>query len=219
MKLPIQMLTLAVTEFDNKIDLEPNLGSHMTSLLETFSGKRKIDSMKLSESLLSHRIIVLGGEIDSDAAVSIIMQLLYLEAENRDERIDLYIYSPGGSITAGLAIIDTMRHIRPPVSTICIGQAYSMAAWILAAGEKGMRYALPHSEIMIHQTVARYGGRAEDIKVFTDKLMRDEEEMVTMLSEFTGQPAEKIREDIRKDYFMGASEAKQYGLIDDILTR
>lgn len=175
--------------------------------------------MNLAEQLLSHRILVLGGEIDSDTAVSIIMQLLYLEAENQDERIDLYIYSQGGSVNAGLAVIDTMQRIKPPVSTICIGQAYSMAAWVLAAGEKGMRFALPHAEVMIHQSVARYGGRAEDIKVFTDKLMRDEEEMITMLSDFTGQPVERIREDIRKDYFMGAEEAKAYGLIDDILYR
>jgi len=173
--------------------------------------------MNLSELLMKHRIVVLGGELDMEKAVSIVMQLLYLDAENKEERIDLYIYSPGGSVNAGLAIIDTMHRIRPPVSTICIGEAYSMAAWILAAGEKGMRYALPHSQIMIHQTVARYGGRTEDIKIFTEKLLKDEEEMVRLLSLYTGQPEERIKEDIRNDYFLSAKEAKDYGLIDEIL--
>lgn len=173
--------------------------------------------MDLESMLLKHRILILGQEIDSPLAVNLMAKLLLLDAEDPESRIDLYINCPGGSVTAGKAIIDAMALVSAPVSTICIGQAYSMAAWVLAAGERGMRYATPLAEVMIHQTVARYGGKAEDIKVFTDKLMRDEEQMVTMLSEYTGQPVARIREDMRKDFFMSAEEAREYGLIDEIL--
>jgi len=167
--------------------------------------------------LLSHRIIFLSEEINTHTANRIISQLLLLEANDQKEPIDLYINSPGGSVSDGLAIVDTIQCIRAPVSTICIGLAASMGAWILAAGKKGRRFATPNAEIMIHQLFSGFKGHPEDLQVYTNRIVRHQQSLVNMLSEWTGQPEKKIQTDIQRDYFMNAAEALRYGIIDEIL--
>ena len=168
-------------------------------------------------ALLSHRIIFLGGRINNDLANRVIAQLLLLDAADPQKSIDVYINSSGGSVPDGLAIIDTIKCIRAPVSTICIGQAASMAAWILAAGRKGERYATPNAEIMIHQLSTALEGRSEDFRVYADYITRHQESLIQLFSQWTGQPVEKIKQDISHDYFMSAQQAKEYGIIDKIL--
>ncbi len=168
-------------------------------------------------ALLQHRIVFLSESIEPETSNLVIAQLLLLDAANHAERIDLYVNSPGGSVTDGLAILDTIACIQAPVSTTCIGQASSFAAWIVAAGTKGLRFATPNSELMIHQAMARLGGKTSDIEIHTQRLTRIEKRMVELLSEYTGQPCDKIREDMRRDYFMTAQEAKAYGIVDEVL--
>ena len=168
--------------------------------------------------LLKDRIIFIGEEIDDHVASVVVAQLLFLEAEDPDKDINIYINSPGGSVTAGMAIYDTIRYIKPEVSTICVGLAASMGAFLLAAGTKGKRYSLPNAEIMIHQPLGGVRGQAEDIKIHADWILRTREKLNRILSEVTGQPLEKVTADTDRDNFMSADEAREYGIIDTVIT-
>ncbi len=167
--------------------------------------------------LLKDRIILLGTQVNDTIASLICAQLLFLESENPEKEINMYINSPGGSVTAGMAIYDTMQYISAPVATLCLGQASSMGALLLAAGAPGMRYALPHSRIMIHQPMGGFSGQATDIEIHAREILRMKEELNEIMARHTGQPLEKIASDTERDYFMRAAEAKEYGLIDNIL--
>ena len=169
--------------------------------------------------LLKDRIIFLSDEVNDTTASLVVAQLLFLEAEDPDKDIHLYINSPGGSVTAGMAIYDTMQYIKPDVSTICIGMAASMGAFLLNAGAKGKRFALPNSEIMIHQPLGGAKGQATDIEIHAKWILKIKERLNKILSERTGQPIEKIQEDTERDNFMSAQEAKEYGLIDEVIEK
>ncbi|MBQ1579625.1 MAG: ATP-dependent Clp protease proteolytic subunit, partial [Firmicutes bacterium] len=164
-------------------------------------------------------IIFLDGEVNSDTASLVVAQLLFLESEDPDKDINLYINSPGGVITAGMAIYDTMQYVKPDVSTICVGMAASMGAFLLAAGAKGKRYALPNAEIMIHQPLGGAQGQATDIKIQADHIIRIKEKLNRILAEKTGQPLEKIAADTERDNYMTAEEAAAYGLIDKVVEK
>ncbi len=166
--------------------------------------------------LLKDRIIFLGGGIDDDMANLIIAQLLFLESEDPKKDISLYVNSPGGSVTAGLAILDTMNHVKPDVSTVCVGMAASAAAVILASGAKGKRYALPNAEVMIHQPWGGAQGQATDIEITAKHILATRDRLNKILSKASGQPLEKIEKDVDRDYFMMADEAKKYGLVDQV---
>ena len=182
---------------------------------QTGRGERSYD---IYSKLLKDRIIFLGDEVNDATAGLIVAQLLFLESEDPDKDIHLYINSPGGSITAGMAIYDTMQYIKPDVSTICIGMAASMGAFLLAAGAKGKRLALPNSEIMIHQPLGGTRGQATDIEIHTKRILKMKDTLNQILSERTGQPLEKIQMDTERDNFMSSIEAKEYGLIDEVIT-
>jgi len=169
--------------------------------------------------LLKDRIIVLSDEVNDATASLIVAQMLFLEAEDPDKDIQFYINSPGGSITAGMAIYDTMNYVKCDVSTICIGMAASMGAFLLAAGAKGKRFALPNSEIMIHQPLGGFKGQATDIKIHAEWILKIKDRLNKILSEKTGQPLSKIEVDVERDYFMSAHEAKDYGLVDQVMER
>ncbi|HOJ68152.1 MAG: ATP-dependent Clp protease proteolytic subunit [Candidatus Hydrogenedentes bacterium] len=188
----------------------------VTIYQQTSRGERAYD---IYSRLLEDRIVFLGMPIDDYVANYIIAQLLYLEAEDPDKDISLYINSPGGSVTAGLAIYDTMQFIKPDVVTICLGQAASMAAVLMAAGTPGKRYALPYSRFLLHQLMAGVRGQATDIEIQAREIMRIAEMIDEILVRHTGQPLEVIRRDSDRDFFMSAREAKDYGLIDTVLTR
>lgn len=179
-------------------------------------GERAYD---IYSRLLKDRIIFLGGPIDDNVANVVIAQLLFLESEDPDKDIHLYINSPGGVVTAGLAIYDTMQYIKPDVSTICIGQAASMGSVLLAAGVKGKRYALPYSRIMIHQPLGGAQGQSTDIQIQAREILRIRETLNEILSRHTGQSVKKLTEDTERDNFMSALEAKKYGLIDEVIIR
>eukprot|EP01156_Anaeramoeba_ignava_P006017 Anaeramoba_ignava/a347514_13.p4 GENE.a347514_13~~a347514_13.p4 ORF type:complete len:195 (+),score=11.03 a347514_13:3072-3656(+) len=169
--------------------------------------------------LLKDRIIFLGSPIDDNVANVIIAQLLHLEGENPEKDIYMYINSPGGVVTAGLAIYDTMQFIKPAVSTICIGQAASMGAFLLTAGEAGKRHALPNSRIMIHQPLGGVQGQASDIEIHTKEILYQKEKLNRILHQHTGQPMDRIIKDTDRNYFMNAEEAKEYGIIDEIINK
>lgn len=181
---------------------------------QTTRGERSYD---IYSRLLQDRIVFLGGEIDSNMANLIVAQLLFLEADDPDKDISLYINSPGGSVTAGMAIFDTMRYIKAPVSTICIGMAASMGSLLLTAGAKGKRIALPNSEIMIHQPLGGAQGQASDVAIHAEHLIKTRAKLNSILSECTGQPIERIERDVERDHFLSAQEALEYGLIDSII--
>ncbi|NMM52170.1 ATP-dependent Clp endopeptidase proteolytic subunit ClpP [Paenibacillus aquistagni] len=181
---------------------------------QTNRGERSYD---IYSRLLKDRIIFLGSAIDDDVANSIIAQLLFLAADDPDKDIALYINSPGGSVTAGLAILDTMNHIKPDVSTICVGLAASMGSLLLTAGAKGKRLALPNSEIMIHQPLGGVRGQASDIKIHADWILKTREKLNQIYVDTTGQPLEKIERDTDRDNFMSAEESKAYGIVDAVL--
>ncbi|MFZ5759300.1 MAG: ATP-dependent Clp endopeptidase proteolytic subunit ClpP [Thermodesulfobacteriota bacterium] len=181
---------------------------------QTPRGERSYD---IYSRLLKERIIFLGSQVNDDIANVIIAQLLFLEAEDPDKDITFYINSPGGVVTAGLAIYDTMQYIKCDIATLCMGQAASMGAFLLAAGAAGKRYALPNSRILIHQPMGGYQGQASDIDIHAREILRMREDLNTLLAHHTGQPVEKIRTDTERDYFMSALEAKEYGLIDKVL--
>ncbi|MCE9666229.1 ATP-dependent Clp endopeptidase proteolytic subunit ClpP [Myxococcus stipitatus] len=180
---------------------------------QTHRGERSYD---IYSRLLKDRIIMLGTEIDDDVANVIVAQLLFLESEDPDKDINLYINSPGGSVTAGMAIYDTMQYVKPPVSTICVGQAASMGAVLLLAGTKGKRYALPSSRIMIHQPLGGARGQATDIEIQAREILRMKAKLNELIVKHTGQSIERVEKDTDRDYFMGATEAKAYGIIDEI---
>ena len=187
-----------------------------TVVEQTGRGERAYD---IYSRLLKDRIIFLSDEVNDTTASLVVAQLLFLEAEDPDKDIHLYINSPGGSVTAGMAIYDTMQYIKPDVSTICIGLAASMGAFLLNAGAKGKRFALPNSEIMIHQPLGGAKGQATDIEIHAKWILKIRERLNQILSERTGQPIEKIQEDTERDNFMSAQEAKEYGLIDEVLEK
>ncbi len=183
---------------------------------QTSKGERSYD---IYSRLLKDRIIFISGEIDDVTANLVVAQLLFLEAENPDKDINVYINSPGGSITAGMAIFDTMEYIKPEVSTICVGMAASMGAFLLAAGAKGKRFALPNAEVMIHQPLGGARGQASDIKIQADRILKMRRDLNKILSEKTGKPLEQIEKDTDRDFFMTAEEAVEYGLIDQVFVK
>jgi len=180
----------------------------------THRGERSWD---IYSRLLKDRIVFLGTEVSDDVANLIIAQMLFLEGEEPEKEITLYINSPGGVITAGLAIYDTMQYVRAPVATVCLGSAASMAAWLLAAGSPGRRKALPNSRIMIHQPLAGFRGQATDIEIHAQEILKVRERMNEILAKHTGQTPEQIREDTERDRFLSADESKEYGIIDDVI--
>ena len=185
-----------------------------TVIETTNRGERAYD---IYSRLLKDRIIMLGSAIDDNVANSIVSQLLFLQAQDSEKDIYLYINSPGGSVTAGFAIYDTIQHIKPDVQTICIGMAASMGSFLLAAGAKGKRIALPNSEVMIHQPLGGAQGQATEIEIAARHILRTREKLNNILSERTGQPIDKIERDTDRDNFLTADEAKDYGLIDDVM--
>ena len=187
-----------------------------TVIEQTHRGERGWD---IFSRLLKDRIVFLGTPVDDDVANVVIAQMLFLESEDPDKEINLYINSPGGSVTAGLAIYDTMQYVKPPVSTICMGQAASMGALLLAASAKGRRLSLPHSRIMIHQPSGGFGGQASDIELHAKEILRLKAKLNEILMKHTGQPLDRIEKDTDRDYFMGAGEAKEYGLIDEVVIK
>jgi len=196
---------------------KPSMNYYVPVVVEQSSrGERSYD---IYSRLLKDRIVFLGTEVDDTVANLVVAQLLFLYAEDPDKDIMLYINSPGGSVTAGMAIYDTMQYVRSDVSTICIGLAASMGAFLLAAGAKGKRFALPNSEILIHQPSAGARGQVTDIEIHTRRLLQVKERLNLILAENTGQAIEKIKQDVERDFFFDPQEAKEYGLIDDILTQ
>ncbi|MGN0145442.1 MAG: ATP-dependent Clp endopeptidase proteolytic subunit ClpP [Clostridium sp.] len=183
---------------------------------QTSRGERSYD---IFSRLLKERIIMLSGEVNDASAQLIVAQLLFLDSEDPDKDISLYINSPGGSVTAGMAIYDTMQLINADVSTICVGMAASMGAFLLSCGAKGKRYALPNSEIMIHQPLGGFQGQVTDIEIHANRMLKVKDVINKTLSENTGKPLEVIQRDTERDNFMGAEEAKAYGLVDEIITK
>ena len=183
---------------------------------QTSRGERAYD---IYSRLLKDRIIFLGTPIDDNVANTVIAQLLFLDADDPDKDIYLYVNSPGGVVTSGLAIYDTMNYLKSPVSTICIGQAASMGALLLGAGTKGKRFSLPHARIMIHQPIGGFQGQATDIEIHAKEILKLKDTLNQILSKHTGQPIEKIAADTDRDFFMSGEDAKQYGLIDEVITK
>ncbi len=183
---------------------------------QTSRGERAYD---IYSRLLKDRIIFLGTPIDDVVANTVIAQLLFLEADDPDKDIYLYINSPGGVVTAGLAIYDTMNYIKSPVSTICIGQAASMGALLLGAGTRGKRFSLPHARIMIHQPIGGFQGQATDIEIHAREILKMKETLNLVLANHTGQPLEKIQTDTDRDFFMSGEDAKKYGIVDEVITK
>ena len=180
---------------------------------QTNRGERSYD---IYSRLLKDRIVFLGGEITDETANVVVAQMLFLEMEDPDSDISLYINSPGGSVTAGMAIYDTMQYIKPQVRTVCLGMAASMGAFLLMAGEKGKRLALPNAEVMIHQPLGGAQGQATDVAIRAEWLMKTKEKMIRMMADMTGQPLDKVKADVERDYFMDAKEALDYHIIDEI---
>jgi len=183
---------------------------------QTYRGERAYD---IYSRLLKDRIIFLGAPIDDVFANLIIAHLLFLEAEDPEKDINLYINSPGGSVTAGLGIYDTMQYVKPPINTICLGQAASMGALLLTAGTKGKRFALPNARVMIHQPMGGFQGQATEIDIHAREILKIRERLNEIMAKHTGQPLDKIAQDTERDYFMSSEEAKRYGLIDEVITR
>ena len=183
---------------------------------QTNRGERAYD---IYSRLLKDRIIFIGEPIDDTFANLIIAQLLFLEAEDPDKDINLYVHSPGGMVTAGLAIYDTMQYIKPAIATICVGQAASMGALLLTAGTKGKRYALPNARVMIHQPSGGFQGQATDISIQAEEIIKMRKRLDEILAKHTGQPVDKVHSDSERDYFMSAEEAKTYGLVDEVIVR
>jgi ATP-dependent Clp protease protease subunit len=183
---------------------------------QTSRGERAYD---IYSRLLKDRIIFLGTPIDDHVANTVIAQLLFLEADDPDKDIFLYVNSPGGVVTSGLAIYDTMNYIKSPVSTICIGQAASMGALLLASGTKGKRFSLPHARIMIHQPIGGFQGQATDIEIHAKEILKLKDTLNQIMANHTGQPIEKIGADTERDFFMSGADAKEYGLVDEVITK
>jgi ATP-dependent Clp protease protease subunit len=209
-------MTYPTSHLSGHSDWQPTgLGLVPIVIEQTARGERSFD---IYSRLLKERVIFLVGQVEDHMSNLIVAQLLFLESENPDKDIHLYINSPGGSVTAGLAIYDTMRFVRPDVSTMCIGQAASMGALLLAGGAKGKRYCLPHSRMMIHQPLGGFHGQATDVDIHAREILYIRDRLNRILAEHTGQPIEKIAEDTERDRFMGGEEAQAYGLIDQVMT-
>ena len=193
-----------------------NLGLIPMVIEQSGRGERSFD---IYSRLLKERVIFLVGEVNDQTANLVVAQLLFLESENPDKDISFYINSPGGSVTAGMSIYDTMQFIKPDVSTMCLGFAASMGAFLLAAGAKGKRYSLPNSKVMIHQVLGGARGQATDIEIQARDILRTKEQMNRILAERTGQPLEKIQRDTERDYYMTAEEAKGYGIVDQVIAQ
>ena len=191
-----------------------NLGLIPMVIEQSGRGERSFD---IYSRLLKERVIFLVGEVNDQTANLVVAQLLFLESENPDKDVSLYINSPGGSVTAGMSIFDTMQFIKPDVSTMCLGFAASMGAFLLAAGAKGKRYSLPNSKVMIHQVLGGARGQATDIEIQARDILRTKAQMNRILAERTGQPLEKIQNDTERDYYMTADEAKDYGIVDQVI--
>lgn len=187
-----------------------------TVIEQSGRGERAFD---IYSRLLRERIVFLGQAIDADVANLVVAQMLFLDAEDPEKDIYLYINSPGGSVTAGMGIYDTMKHIRPDVSTICVGLAASMGAFLLSAGTKGKRISLPHSRIMIHQPLGGAQGQATDIEIQAKEILYHKQRLNELLADHTGQPFDRIQEDTERDFFMSAEEARDYGLVDQVIER
>lgn len=187
-----------------------------TVIEKTINGERAYD---IYSRLLKDRIIFLGSEIDDIVANTVIAQLLFLETQDKTKDIKLYINSPGGSVSAGLAIYDVMQYVHPDVSTVCVGMAASMAAVLLSAGTKGKRFVLPNSEVMIHQVLGGFQGQATDIKIHAERILKTKDRLNQILAKHTGQSLKKVEEDAERDYFMSADEAKKYGLVDKVFEK
>ena len=202
---------------DNTSHLNPQaLGLVPMVIEQSGRGERAFD---IYSRLLKERVIFLVGPVNDVSANLVVAQLLFLEAENPDKDIHFYINSPGGSVTAGMSIYDTMRFIKPDVSTLCIGQAASMGAFLLSAGTKGKRFALPNSRVMIHQPLCGFQGQASDIAIHAKEILSIKDKLNRMLAEHSGQPLEQIEKDTDRDNFLSAEEAREYGLIDQVLSR
>lgn len=202
---------------DNASHLNPQaLGLVPMVIEQSGRGERAFD---IYSRLLKERVIFLVGPVNDASANLVVAQLLFLEAENPDKDIHFYINSPGGSVTAGMSIYDTMRFIKPDVSTLCIGQAASMGAFLLSAGTKGKRFALPNSRVMIHQPLGGFQGQASDIAIHAREILSIKDKLNRMLAEHSGQPLEQIEKDTDRDNFLSAEEAREYGLIDQVLSR
>ena len=200
--------------FMSEYETQKNLGLIPMVIEQSGRGERSYD---IYSRLLKERVIFLVGEVNDQTANLVVAQLLFLESENPDKDISLYINSPGGSVTAGMAIYDTMQFIKPDVSTMCLGFAASMGAFLLAAGAKGKRYSLPNSKVMIHQVLGGARGQATDIEIQARDILRTKAQMNRILAERTGQTLEKIQQDTERDYYMTADEAKDYGLVDQVI--
>lgn len=183
---------------------------------QTSSGERSYD---IYSRLLEDRIVFISGEIDDNTANTVVAELIYLEAKNPDKDICVYINSPGGSVTAGMAIYDTMQYVKCDVSTICVGLAASMGAFLLSAGTKGKRFCLPNSEVMIHQPLGGAQGQASDIEITAKHIVKTKKKMIKMLSENTGKPINQVEKDVDRDYYMSAEEAVKYGIVDKVISR
>ena len=202
---------------DNTSHLNPQVLGLVPMVIEQSGrGERAFD---IYSRLLKERVIFLVGPVNDVSANLVVAQLLFLEAENPDKDIHFYINSPGGSVTAGMSIYDTMRFIKPDVSTLCIGQAASMGAFLLSAGTKGKRFALPNSRVMIHQPLGGFQGQASDIAIHAKEILSIKDKLNRMLAEHSGQPLEQIEKDTDRDNFLSAEEAREYGLIDQVLSR
>lgn len=193
-----------------------NLGLIPMVIEQSGRGERSFD---IYSRLLKERVIFLVGEVNDQTANLVVAQLLFLESENPDKDISFYINSPGGSVSAGMSIFDTMQFIKPDVSTMCLGFAASMGAFLLAAGAKGKRYSLPNSKVMIHQVLGGARGQATDIEIHARDILRTKDQMNRILAERTGQPLDKIRNDTERDYFMTADEARDYGIVDQVIAQ
>lgn len=205
-----------MTERNGKVEREGMYALNLVPMVveQSARGERAYD---IYSRLLKERVVFLIGPVDDHVANLVVAQLLFLESENPDKDIHLYINSPGGSVSAGLAIYDTMQYIKPDVSTMCVGQAASMGALLLSGGANGKRYCLPHSRVMIHQPLGGFQGQATDIDIHAKEILRARERLNLILSKHTGQPLEKIQGDTERDHFLGGEEAVEYGLIDRVL--
>ena len=213
---PHLLLQTQLGVFMSQYDTPTNLGLVPMVIEQSGRGERSYD---IYSRLLRERVVFLVGEVNDQTANLVVAQLLFLESENPEKDISFYINSPGGSVTAGMAIYDTMNFIKPDVSTLCCGFAASMGAFLLAAGAKGKRYSLPNSKVMIHQVLGGARGQASDIEIHARDILRTKDQMNRILAERTGQPLEKIQRDTERDYFLTADESKDYGLIDEVISK
>lgn len=213
--IDLSRITSITPEMSQLID-DPTRSHLVPTVIEqTARGERAFD---IYSRLLKERVVFLVGQVEDHMANLIVAQLLFLESENPDKDINLYINSPGGSVTAGMSIYDTMQFVKPDVSTMCVGQAASMGAFLLAAGVKGKRYALPNSRIMIHQPLGGFQGQASDIEIHAREILKIKGRLNELLAHHTGQPLERLEKDTDRDNFMGAEDAKAYGIVDQVLS-